>query len=287
LIAKRKQEREGGQQSFPGVRQGNSHEVTDLVNIDDIIDYSVMRHEVVDVHKDDEPETTTDGDNELLAFMAGRESNSGDLLQVLAAKRSSEKAKARKVNMTNIFYQIGQHNIAQMKNALVDRGANGGICGNDMLVLEGSERFVDVYGIAGHKVNQLRIVTAQALVTTHKGDAIATFHQMALLGQGKSILSCLQMEAYGADINDRSRLLPGGKQRILIDGYQLPLEFQNGLPYLRCRKPTASELESLPHIIMTSDVDWDPSQYDSVIDGLEEFYDPDVAHSEHEDFTKF
>ena len=63
-----------------------------------------------------------------------------------------------------------------------------------MVVLEGSERFVDVSGLAGHKVSQLRIVTAQALVTTHKGDAITTFHQMALLGKGKSILSCIQME---------------------------------------------------------------------------------------------
>jgi hypothetical protein len=61
-------------------------------------------------------------------------------------------------------------------------------------------------------------------------EAIATFHQMALFGKGKRILSCLQMEAHGADINDRSQLLPGGKQRILIDGYQSPLDFKNGLP---------------------------------------------------------
>ena len=142
-----------------------------------------------------------------------------------------------------------------------------------MLVLEGSERFVDVSGLAGYTVSQLRIVTAQAFISTHKGDAIATFHQMALLGKGKSILSCLQMEAFGADINNFSRLLPGGKQRIVIDGYQLPLDFKNGLPYLSCRKPTNNELKSLPHIIMTSDVDWDPSIYDNVIDDLEEFHD--------------
>jgi hypothetical protein len=71
----------------------------------------------------------------------------------------------------------------------------------------------------------------QALISTHKGDAIAMFHQMAL-GKGIGILSCLQMEAHGADINDQSRHLPGGKQRILIDGYQLPLDFKNGFPYL-------------------------------------------------------
>jgi hypothetical protein len=44
---------------------------------------------------------------------------------------------------------------------------------------------------------------------------------MALLGKGKSILSCLQMDAHGADINDHSELLPEGKQHILIDGYQI------------------------------------------------------------------
>jgi threonine dehydrogenase-like Zn-dependent dehydrogenase len=93
-----------------------------------------------------------------------------------------------------------------MEYALVDHGANGGICGSDTKVLEGSERFLDVVGLAGHKASQLHVVTAHALVTIHKGDVIATFHQMALLGKGKSIFSCLQMEAHGADINDRSCL---------------------------------------------------------------------------------
>jgi hypothetical protein len=242
------------------------------VDLDDIIDYAIMNHDV-SVGCDGVDEDNTDGnakDDALLAYMAGRSTPAGELRQVLAAKtKSPNKNKvgtnaSRKVNagkttastiqvddttyylykgetievdghqyvahMANVHYWIGRHNITAMEHALVDRGANGGICGDDMLVLEGSERFVDVSGLAGHKVSQLRIVTAQALVTTHKGDAIATFHQTALLGTGKSILSCLQMEAYGADINDRSCSLPGGKQRILVDGYQLPLQFENGLP---------------------------------------------------------
>jgi threonine dehydrogenase-like Zn-dependent dehydrogenase len=115
---------------------------------------------------------------------------------------------------------------------LIEELMGVGICGSDMKVQKGSEQFVDVVGLAGHKVSKLRIVTVQALIRTHKGDAIATFHQMSLLGKCKSILSCLQMEAHGSDINDRSRHLPGGKQRILINGYQLPLDFKNGLPYL-------------------------------------------------------
>jgi hypothetical protein len=36
-------------------------------------------------------------------------------------------------------------------------------------------------------------------------------------------------------MHDRSQLLPGGKQRILIEGYQMPLDFKNGLPYLSQR----------------------------------------------------
>jgi hypothetical protein len=69
-------------------------------------------------------------------------------------------------HMTEFHYQVGQHDVADMEHALVDRGANGGICGNDMLVLEGSQCFVDVVGLAGHKVNQLQIVCKHWLLPT-------------------------------------------------------------------------------------------------------------------------
>ena len=95
------------------------------------------------------------------------------------------------------------------------------------------------------------------------------------------------MEAYGADINDRSRLLPGGKQRILMDGYQMSLEFKNGLAYLRCRKPTDEELCSLPHVIMTSDIDWDPSLNDNIIENIEEFHDTSIDDHEDPNFDQY
>jgi hypothetical protein len=93
------------------------------------------------------------------------------------------------------------------------------------------------------------------------------------------------MEAFGADINDRSRMIPGAKQRILVDGYQLPLDFINCLPYLRCRKPTDAELGSLPRIIMTSDIERDPSLYDNVIEDIEKFHDTKEDEYEHEAFN--
>jgi hypothetical protein len=90
------------------------------------------------------------------------------------------------------------------------------------------------------------------------------------------------MEAQGAEINNPSRLLPGGKQRNSIDGYQIPLDFKNGLPYLRCRKPTETELGLLPHIIMTSDIEWDPSLHDNVVEDLKEFHDALVDFIDHD-----
>jgi hypothetical protein len=124
--------------------------------------------------------------------------------------------------------------------ALIDQGANGCVCGDEMRVLEGSEWYVDVGGLGGHRENQLRIVTAPVLLETHKGDVIAVFHQIALLSAGKSILSCLQMEHYGAEINDKSLRLPGGKQRIVVDEYQIPFTFRIGLAYLKSEVPPSN-----------------------------------------------
>jgi hypothetical protein len=103
--------------------------------------------------------------------------------------------------------------------ALIDCRSNGWFCGDDMLVLEGNEHFVDISRLGGHCENKLPVVTAQALIETHKGNVIAIFHQTALISKGNSILLCLQIEHYGAEINDTSLGLPGGLQRILMDGY--------------------------------------------------------------------
>ena len=316
LLEKRRKERFGNT-----TRQANMHTVDDPIDLDALIDYTIMNHktDMIDTSSDDPGEK-----DDLLAFMSGRtKSDAADIRHVLAAKQATDKNKTIKANeatsapsptiqigdttyylnkgetittahghqyfahMALFHYRVGQHNVVQADKALVDRGANGGIVGDDMLILEGNERFVDVSGLDGHKVSQLRIVTAQALIKTHKGDAIATFHQMALLGKGHSILSCIQMESHGAEINDRSSLLPGGKQRIVMDGYQIPLDIVSGLPYLQCRKPTDDELATLPHIIMTSDVDWNPSIHDHKIDDIDAFYDDAIDTVEYDNFNQF
>jgi hypothetical protein len=150
----------------------------------------MLNHDGTVDDDDDNKGNTADGDG-LLSYMAGRSSSAGDIHKVMATKpKIPQKGKSgtgssRKVNAskslstiqvddstyylykgelievdghqyfahsTNINYWIGQHDVAGMEYALIDRGANGGVCGEDMLVVEGSERFVDVSCLAGHTV---------------------------------------------------------------------------------------------------------------------------------------
>jgi hypothetical protein len=245
------------------MRRVDTHTIDDHVNIDDIIESTVNNHSLTGMGNGEATNLPVDT---LLAYISGQStsngSSPGDICHVFAAKQSTvgKKGKTLKVNKTSIApdsltvgnctyflnkgetitfqgrqyfthstviqYCVGQHEATAPDMALIDRGANGCVCGDDMRVLEGSERFVDISGLGGHCENKLCIVAAQALV-------VAIFHQMALLGKGTSILSCLQMEHY--EINDKSLRLAGGLQRIVMDGYQIPLAFRNGLPYLKCQ----------------------------------------------------
>ncbi len=133
-----------------------------------------------------------------------------------------------------------------------------------MHVLERSLRKVDISGIDNHEVNNLSIVTAAGLVhTLDHGPVIAILNQYAYYGQGKTIHSSAQIEHYKHLVDDRAPLL-GGKLRIItLDGFVIPLTMKNGLAYLNMRPPTDSELHTLPHVIFTSDDEWDPSIFGS------------------------
>jgi hypothetical protein len=98
---------------------------------------------------------------------------------------------------------------------------------------------------------------------------IAVFHQIVLLGNGTSILSCLHTEHYGKQWMDCYGRVP------------IPLPFLNGLAYLKCRPPTDADVYSLPHLIMNADVDWYPTLYDNVILDLHTFYDQDIYDFPH------
>ena len=71
------------------------------------------------------------------------------------------------------------------------------------------------------------------------------------------------MEAYGNSVDEKSERA-GGTQRITtLDGYVLPVDILEGLPYLRTRAYTDKEYDKLPHVILSSESDWDPTVFDT------------------------
>ena len=179
----------------------------------------------------------------------------------------------RQVNYSKIIYCHSEV-IAPRRGALVDRGANGGICGDDVRVISKTTRNVDVQGIDNHQIVNIPIVTAGAVAITQRGPVIIIMNQYAHIGHGKTIHSSGQLEMFGNDVNDKSIRVKGGKQCIQTqDGYCIPLNIIAGLPYMSLRPYTDDEWEDLPHIVLTNDSDWDPSVLDNTIDNDETWFD--------------
>ena len=164
-----------------------------------------------------------------------------------------------------ITYKVTAHDHRDSRGAMVDRGANGGIIGSDARVILKHIRTVDVTGIDNHELNQLPIVDAAAKTITQHGPVIIILRQYAYHGTGRSIHSCIQFEYYKNRVDDVS-IRAGGTQSIKTnDGYVIPLDIINGLPYMRMVPYTDTEWDKLPHVILTSSEEWNVTVLDSVI----------------------
>jgi hypothetical protein len=180
----------------------------------------------------------------------------------------------RKINVINIMYRIHAKSTLNSSYSLVNRGANGGLFGADVRVLNHTMRRVTITGIYNHQVGDLPICTGAGFGIIQRGPFILIVHQYAYLGQGKTFHSSGQLESFKNQVDDRSRKI-GGTQRICTpDRYFIPLKIIQGLPHFFLRPPTDKEMEELPHVVLTSDCDWEPSSLDNEIDpGASEWYD--------------
>ena len=179
----------------------------------------------------------------------------------------------RKVNMAQVIYSVSNHRSSKTAS-LVDRGANGGIAGDDVRIMSRTGRSVDIQGINNHQITDIPIVTVGGVTTTQKGRVILIMNQYAYHGKGKTIHSAAQFEWYKNNVNDKSIKVEGGLQRIVTnDGYVIPINICDGLPYIDLEPYTDIERETLPHVFMTSDLDWDPSVLDHKLTDDEQWHD--------------
>ena len=97
--------------------------------------------------------------------------------------------------------------------SLVDRGANGGESGDDMCIINRTNKTVSIQGVYQHQLNNIPIVTVGGIMETLDGPMIGIFHQYAYVGRGNSIHSSSQLENHKNYVDEKSRKI-GGMQCI-------------------------------------------------------------------------
>ena len=239
------------------------------------------------VHTHQSDESTTDTiktettPSDLLLAMAHQSINTSDdaapdISNVLSVKRSSQ-------------IQVCQHYLFQHANhtnqQLVDHGANEGLAGPDIRGIHRTYRKIKIQDIDNHEVADLDVVTAATLLNTPQGKVIGIFIEHAYLWKGSSIHSSGQLEWLQTNVDETS-VKVGGTQLInTLDGYPVPLLIKDGLAYATSLgKPTDQDMDTYPHVFITSPDEWDHSQVpdqpfgDPMFDAYGDFNQPIIAN---------
>ena len=146
------------------------------------------------------------------------------------------------VNKTHI-YHVSKH-YSSHYGSLIDRGANGGLAGSDVRILERTERTVSVTGIGNHELPGLDIVTCAALLHTNHSKMILIMHEYAYYGRGNTIDSPGQIEWFQNTCDDKSFHVGGKQVMTFLDGYATPLQCRTGLMYMNLLgNPTDADLK--------------------------------------------
>ena len=168
---------------------------------------------------------------------------------------------------------------------LVDCGANGGLAGSDMRVIHRTYCKINIQGIDNHEVTGLDVVTAATLLNTPQGKVIGIFNEYAYLWKGSSIHSSGQLEWFQTNVDETSVKVGGTQLITTLDGYSVPLLIKDGLAYATSLgRSTDQDMDTNPHVFITSPDEWDPSQVpdqpfgDPIFDIYGDFNEPIIAN---------
>ena len=186
----------------------------------------------------------------------------------MAITEHSVLSSQRHENTTRTYKQrVNSSARVKSRGGLVDNGSNGGMAGDDCLII-GVSLYdkVDIIAV-GPGIKDVPIGTAVTKVhCKHNGTVIAFFHQYACqegadgYGIGPTIHSTVQLESFGLEVQDH---VCRGPQYIKTpDGFEFELRTRAGLTYLKQARPTLDDLNKYPHVFFTSDMPWDPTQFD-------------------------
>ena len=244
-----------------------------------------VKPQQVHTHQSDESTTNTikteTTPSDLQLAMAHQSINTSDdaapdISNVLSVKRSSQ-------------IQVCQHYLFQHANhtnqQLADHGANEGLAGPDMRGIHRTYRKIKIQDIGNHEVADLDVVTAATLLNTPQGKVTGIFNEYAYLWKGSSIHSSGQLEWFQTHVHETS-VKVGGTQLInTLDGYSVPLLIKDGLAYATSLgRLTNLDMDTYPHVFITSPDKWDHSQVpdqlfgDPMFDACGDFNQPIIAN---------
>ena len=123
-------------------------------------------------------------------------------------------------------------------------------------------RKINIQGIDNHEVTGLDVVTDATLLNTSQGKVIGIFNEYAYLWKGSSIHSSSQLEWFKTNVDETSVKVGGTQLITTLDGYSVPLLIKDGLAYATSLgRPTDQDMDTYPHVFITSPDEWDPSQF--------------------------
>ncbi len=215
------------------------------------------------------------------ATKTGKHLPHGDIRRILSSTGTKSQLFTLKANV-HVIYSISNYRTSSQKS-LVDHGTNGGVAGNDVCVIYCTDCQVDIQGIDNHQLTDVPIGTIGGVVMTQKRPVIAVMHEYALFGKGNTIHAPGQLEWYKCNVHDKSIHYKGIQRIQTPDGYTIPLNIVNGLACMYIRPFTDQKWDSLPHVFLTGDLDWDPTVLDHSHDS-EQWYDA-VSELENESST--
>lgn len=186
---------------------------------------------------------------------------------------------------THVTYSISAA-LTSGVGGLVDGGANGGLANTqEMRLLDyvSPSRYINITGVGDLSIPRLKIGNYASKVQLQDGrHVLMLFHEYGELpdgNNGRTIHSKIQLADNGCTIDDNPELLGGGQCITTLEGYKIPLDFHNGLPYIKMQYPDDEDLK-LPTVSMTRGVPWDPSRYDKVKSNEVPDFDPSSSEIE-------
>jgi hypothetical protein len=145
--------------------------------------------------------------------------------------------------------------------SLIDRSVNDSGDGIDMQTFFKIGCIGYIRGFDTHQC--INIGAVGGVIQTHKGSSIRIIQSHTILTKELTIRSPCHFEWYKNDVKDKSIIVPGGLQHIqTVVGYPTPLNIKDGLTHLSIDPNTDHKWDNLPHVIRTSEFEWDPSVLD-------------------------